>query len=202
MENQYNNINHIQYRACLAICKANLQYVIRLARNGKSPLSIIDGGADTHVLGMAWLPLFTKHANTPKADIIGFDDKDGRKHNLPIGPHATKVRDRNNRLIILRVQHGISNNTAKHTLLCTFQMRERGIIVDDVHLNHHKSNSGEKGTQSIEFKDGTIIDLFCKSALMTFDIEKPTWNEVHGGKLPIYDISVENRNLSNIMMTS
>lgn len=47
-----------------------------------------------HVLGMVWLPLFTEDANTPKVDIIGFDDKAARKYNLPIGLHATKVRDK------------------------------------------------------------------------------------------------------------
>ena len=180
-------VNNLNYTA-------NLQYVIRLARNVKSPLSIIDGGADTHVLGMAWVPLFTEDAKTPKADIIGFDDKAARKYNLPIGPHATKTRDRNNRIIILRAQHGVSNKTAEHTLLCTFQMRELGIVVDDVHVDHPRSNIGEKGSQCIEFEDGTIVDLVCKSASMTFNIEKPTEEEVYNGKIPIYDISVNTWN--------
>ena len=99
---EYMNMENPTFRVNNLNCTANLQYVIRLARNVKSPLSIIDGGADTHVLGMAWLPLFTEDAKTPKADIIGFDDKAARKYNLPIGPHATKARDRNNRIIILR----------------------------------------------------------------------------------------------------
>ena len=95
---------------------------------------------------MTWLPLFNEDASTPKADIIGFDDKAARKYNLPIGPHATKVRDRNNRIIILRVQHGVSNNTTDHTLLCIFQMRELGIIADDIHKDHPRSNNGDKGS--------------------------------------------------------
>ena len=40
-----------------------------------------------------------------------------------------------------------------------------GIIVDDVHNVHPRSNNGEKGTQCIEFEDGTKVDLICNSAL-------------------------------------
>ena len=191
---QIANINKTQYRACAITYRANLQFMIRLARTGKLLLNIIDGGADTHVFGMAWLPLFKEGPNTPRADIVGFDDKAVRKYGLPIGPHATKVKDRNGRYIILKARHGVSNSTAEHTLLCTFQMREMGIIVDDVHNTRPRSNNGEKGTQCIEFEDGTKIDLICKSALMTFNIETSMYNEVFDGNIPVYDISLQHWN--------
>ena len=72
-----------------------------------------------------------------------------RKQNLTIGPHATKVKDNRRRTIILRASHGVSNNSVNHTLLCAFEMREIGIIVDDVHKTHTKSIKGDKGTQTI-----------------------------------------------------
>ena len=90
--------------------------------------------------------------------------------------------------------HGVSNETSDHTILCTFQMRDMGIIVDDVHNTHPRSSNGEKGTQYIEFKDGTKVDFICKSALMTFNIEKPTNNETFEGNIPIYDISQQHWN--------
>ena len=87
--------HNTQYHLNNILCRANFQFVVRLTKQ-KVPLCITDGGADTHVFGRAWIPLFSEGPHTPKADIIGFDDKAARKHGLPIGPHATKVKDRNN----------------------------------------------------------------------------------------------------------
>ena len=82
-------------------------------------LSIIDGGADTHVLGNSWLKLFKVNKNTPLADVIGFDSQAARKHNLPIGPHATKISDSKGREITLITKYGVGNPSSKYTLLCS-----------------------------------------------------------------------------------
>ena len=105
------------------------------------------------------------------ADLIGFDEACAKERRLPIGPHATLVKLDNGERIILRAEHGVSNPTANHTLLCTFECREMGIIVDDCHKNHLKSIDGSRGTQSLQFKDYTTIDLVCRGALMTFETE-------------------------------
>ena len=168
--------------------------MIQLAKFIRKLLNILDAGADTHVFGASWLPLFIEGPLTKRADIIGFDDKAARKHNLPIGPHATKVKDTNNRTIILRGQHGVGNRSSNHTLLCTFELREMGIQVDDVHTRHIKSTNGEKGTQQIVFQDGTIINLVCKTALMSFQSTKTTMDEVINKVYPIYDIAQKNWN--------
>ena len=81
------------------------------------PVCITDGIVDTHVFGRARIPLFSEGTNTPKADINGFDDKASRKHGLPIGPHATKVKYRNNRYIILRALHGVSKNIRPYIIM-------------------------------------------------------------------------------------
>ena len=112
------------------------------------------------------------------ADVVGFDSQAVRKHNLPIGPHATKITDTNGREIILLAKHGVGNPSSKHTLLCSYQMREMGIIVDDVHVRHVKGPMRTMGTQSLIFKDGTIVDLKCKSTLMAFNTMIPTMEEV------------------------
>lgn len=158
-------------------------------------LCITDGRAYTYLFRRAWIRLFSEGPNTPKGDIIGFDDKAARKHGLPIGTHATKDKNRNNWYIILIALHGVSNKTSDHTLLFTFQMRDIGIIVDDVHNTYPRSSNGEKGTQCIEFKDGIKVDVICKSTLMTFNIEKPTYNEIFDGNIHIYDISQQDYNL-------
>ena len=40
-------------------CRAHLNYIARLSKfNKRKPLSIVDSGADTHVFGTGWIPLF------------------------------------------------------------------------------------------------------------------------------------------------
>ena len=96
--------------------------------------------------------------------------------------------------IILRAEHGVSNPTANHTLLCSFECREMGIIVDDCHKRNNKSIDGTKGTQSIQFQDKTSIDLLCKAALMTFVTEKLAPEDLENNKYPIYDIAIPDWN--------
>ena len=184
-QTQYFNFNNIIQ------CKAHIEYIARLSiHGGKKSLAIMDSGADTHVFGKGWLPLFEKGPHMPTADLIGFDSLYAKKQNLPIGPHAALVRTENGDLIILRAEHGVSNPTANHTLLSTFECREQGIMVDDCHKNHIKSINGEKGTQSIQFKDSTKIDLICKAALMTFYTETLTWKDIEEKKYSIYEIVI------------
>lgn len=38
-------------------------------------------------------------------------------------------------------------------------MKEKGIIVDDVHAHHVKGPMETMGTQSLIFEDGTTLDL-------------------------------------------
>ena len=71
-------------------------------------------------------------------------------------------------------------------------MREMGIIVDDVSKNHSLNIHGDKGTQSINFDDGTIIPLKCRHTLMVFITTIPTEHEI--ATLPTYDIAMENWN--------
>ena len=75
------------------------------------------------------------------------------------------------------------------TLLCAFEMRQIGIVVDDVHKTHNKSIQGDKGTQSIMFQDGTTVDLRCESTLMTCGSPRPTMKEILNEDFPMYDIA-------------
>ena len=77
------SINNTQYNVSMIVCKANLQYIARLAHHKNKSLCIINEGADTHVFGYSWLPLFTVGPHTKKADIIGFDEMAARKHTYP-----------------------------------------------------------------------------------------------------------------------
>ena len=62
----------------------------------------------------------------------------------------------------------------------------------DVSKHHCLNINGEKGTQSINFKDGTIIPLKCCHTSMVFITTIPTEHEI--ATLPTYDITMENWN--------
>ena len=68
-----------------------------------------------------------KHAN-----VIRFDEKSAKKSGLPIIQAVTKVNMPNGESILLCAKHLIYNEDCSHTLLSNFQMREMGIIVDDM----------------------------------------------------------------------
>ena len=78
-------MNCARFNVLITQCRVNLQY-ITLLTGIKKYLSIIDGGADTHVVGKAWRHMYSLTPSTPKADVIGFDDNAARKYNLPSGP--------------------------------------------------------------------------------------------------------------------
>ena len=189
IDNEAFNINRARFNVMTTQCRVNLQYISMLS-GIKIYLSIIDGGADTYVVGKSWMPMYILGPQTPKADVIGFDDNAARKHNLPIGPYATNVKDTNGKEIIMYAKHAVGNESSDHTLLCSFHMREIGIIIDDVSSRHINNTSEENGTQSVTFKDETIVDLRCRSTLMSFDTTLHTEKEI--ATLPVYEIAMDN----------
>ena len=67
-----------------------------------------------------------------------------------------------------------------------------GIIVDDVSKRHLKDPSS-KGTHSIHFPNGHVIDLQTRGALSTFKVSKPTMEEYLNTPVEdIVDIVFEN----------
>ena len=101
--------------------------------------------------------------------------------------------------------------TLPHSLLSNYEMREAGVIVDDVSKNHFRDTDMNKGTQSIHFlnddkKIKFTVNLVVRAALMTFECSKPTLEEYY--KLPVVDIGCENwnpqrhRDDNNALMTT
>lgn len=118
--------------------------------------------------------------------IIIFDELAATKQNPSIGPHVTKTKDNKGRIIILLSSHRVSNRSVNHFFLCSFEMREIGLIVDDIHKTYIKSEKKDMGSQIIQLQDSTTIDLKFKSTLMTINSEFPTMEEVMSKKYPIY----------------
>ena len=81
-------------------------------------------------------------------------------------------------------------------LLSTFELREAGVIVDDVYVKHTASHMGNAGTQTLYFKGVTEILLsHHQGALMVFTATLPTLGEyalAMAGKIKMFDIGVLN----------
>jgi S-adenosylmethionine/arginine decarboxylase-like enzyme len=93
----------------------------------KYHISILDGGADTCVLGQGW-EVLSVH-NSRRANVVGFDHEAAIKRNLPIVSAITAVYLPNGISVILIVHEAIYNDKANHSLLSEFQLRDFGILV-------------------------------------------------------------------------
>ena len=111
--------------------KANTNIWVILVNN-ENDLCIPDGGADSHVGGRTWLPLTPLSGPTVKfANVTGFDAESAKKFGLPIVQAVVKTKTEDGKTILLRAKHLIYNATSPHTLLSTYQMREKFV------LHHH-----------------------------------------------------------------
>jgi hypothetical protein len=84
-------------------------------------ISILDGGANTCVLGKGW-EIITTH-NSRGAKVVGFDHETGIKQNLPIVSAITALDLPNGQSVLLVIHDSIYNETSNHSLLSEFQLR-------------------------------------------------------------------------------
>ena len=102
--------------------RASLHY-LHLFQKEVQHLCIVDGGADTHVGGKAWLSLID--LNDPmvkKVNVVGFDEHTTKKIGLPVGIMVTKCILNSGETKFLRAKHMIVNQNSNHTLLAPYQM--------------------------------------------------------------------------------
>ena len=105
---------------------------------GRYHISILDGGADTCVLGKGWEILSTHDLR--RANLVGFDHETAIKRNLPVVSAITALDLPNGQSILLVIHEGIHNATSNHTLLSEFQLREFGVIIDSTCHRHGGPN--------------------------------------------------------------
>ena len=180
----------------VAVVKAHTDCPMMLAHVEAKALGVPDGGADSVIGGPVWLvhtPLsgpLVKFANA-----ISFDATVAKKTGLPIIAGAAKAVAASGKVLMLRAKHMICNPTSPHTLLSTHQMRQAGVIVDDV-AKHHRKDEHTLGTQAMHFPEkGEKIDFHLKAALFTFELQKPTMEEhLNWPEEDIIDIAVEDWN--------
>ena len=105
-------------------------------------ISILDGGADTCVLGKGWEILPTN--NKRRTNVVGFNHETAIRRNLPILSAITALDLPNGQSIILVIHEGMYNETSNHTLLSKFQLREFGVIINAT-CHRHGGPNNDKG---------------------------------------------------------
>src|SRR5210317_1459416 len=145
------------------VVRTNIHFIHKLATI-ENHLAIVDGVADTHLVGSAWLCIlkFNQLAN-----VVGYDEASTKKEGLPMGVYVSMYTTDNGKPIILRAKHGIQNESSKHTLLSSYQMREVRFVVDEVSTRHMKSPT-ERGMHSIQIPNNIPIGLQTRAILSTF----------------------------------
>jgi hypothetical protein len=118
------SINNTLYNKCM-----NLLFLPE-----KYHISILDGCADTCVLGKGW-EILSIHSSR-RANVVGFDHETAIKRNLPIVSAITALDLPNGQSVLLLGHEGIYNKTSSHSLLSEFQLREFGIVIDSICHRH------------------------------------------------------------------
>jgi hypothetical protein len=142
----------------------------------KYHISILDGGAGTCVLGQGW-EVLSVH-NTRRANVVGFDYKAAVKRNLPIVSAITAVDLPDGISVLLIVHEAIYNDTANHSLLSEFQLRDFGVKIDSIYHKHG-------GIQKMEIQDvgsSLVIPLELSGCMIHFKHRLPTTEEINSLK--------------------
>jgi hypothetical protein len=113
-------------------------------------VSILDGGADTCVLGKGW-EILSIHSSR-RANVVGFDHETAIKRNLPIVSAITALDLPNGQSVFLLVHEGIYNETSNHSLQSEFQLREFRIGIDSTCHRHG-------GAQQMIIIDRNVSDI-------------------------------------------
>jgi hypothetical protein len=135
-------------------------------------ISILDGGADTCVLGKGLKVLASQDSR--RANVFGFDHEDAVKRNLPIVIFFTAVDLPDGSSILLTVHKAIYNDTENYILLSEFQLREFGVQIDSTCHRHG-------GTQQMVIRDdgeSLVVPLELASCMAHFTHLLPNDEEV------------------------
>jgi hypothetical protein len=112
-------------------------------------------------LGQGWEILSVD--NTRTANVVVFDHETAVKRNLPIVSAITAVDLPDGKSVLLIVHEAIYNDTANHSLLLEFQLRDFGIEIDSICHKHGGiqkiviQNIGSSLVMPLELADCMII---------------------------------------------
>jgi hypothetical protein len=109
---EYRSSNHNAHATLSISNSLHMKCMNILHLPEKYYISILDGGADTFVLGQGW-EVLSVH-NTRRANVVGFDHEAAVKRNRPIVSAITAVDFPDGVSVILIVHEAIYNDTANH----------------------------------------------------------------------------------------
>jgi hypothetical protein len=162
------SINNTLYKKCM-----NLLF---LPENHH--ISILNGGADTCVIGKGW-EVLSIH-NSRRANVVGFDHETAIKRNIPIVSAMTAIDVPSGESMLLVIHKGIYNETAAHSLLSEFQFREFGINIDFICHRHGRTQQmiikGDSDSDS--GSDVLTIPLDLAGCMVHFEHRLPTAEEI------------------------
>jgi hypothetical protein len=142
----------------------------------KYHISILDGGADTCVLGQGW-EVLSVH-NTRRANVVGFDHEAALKKNLPIVSAITAVDLPDVISVLIIVHEAIYNDTANHSLLSEFQLSDFGVKIDSICHKH----GGAQKMEIQDFSRSLVIPLDFAGCMIHFKHLLTTIEEINSLK--------------------
>ena len=139
--------------------------------NAAQMYTIVDGGTDTHVLGEGFD--FFKYTEGRLANLVGFDAGLRRNHRR-IGSAAAVFLDVDSNPLLGIFHEAVHNPGQGTSLLCPYQSREHGLIIDDTAKVHRRADN-QWGTQRICDPDtGSILPLTVRGCLLMTPHRLPT----------------------------
>jgi hypothetical protein len=97
--------------------------------------------------------------------VVGFDHEAAVKRNIPIVSAITEFNLPDGASVLLIVYEGIYNDTANHSLLSEFQLRDFGVKIDSICHKHG-------GTQKMVIQDDVdelLIPLELAGCMILFE---------------------------------
>ena len=171
--------NSVQDEGMLEINGSTLTQIKGLLHDmDEEGIACVDGCANAGVLS-THTHVITQVAAHRKANLHGANSTfKTRGLNIGTGVTALVSKDDPTKPICLLEYSEACIHDDPTTLYSCYQMRDFGIIVDDVASHHKKDQDGNTGTQSLHMKDGTTLPLDIKNALPVLNIRKPTEEEL------------------------
>jgi hypothetical protein len=114
--------------------------------------------------------------------VVGLDHETAIKRNLPIVSAMTAIDLPSGQSILLVIHEGIYNETAMHSLLSEFQLREFGINIDSICHRHggtqQMTRKGDSDSDSDNDSDVLTIPLDLSGCMVHFKHRLPTAEEI------------------------
>jgi hypothetical protein len=161
---------------------------IMYAHRSTDYVSVIDGGADTMVLGNGWS--FIEYYTDRTINIVGFDEIEAREYGCPLGTEVSVIKDVTGTEYLMVAHEAVQNERSSTSLLSEGRMRHFGLIVDST-SRQYRGIDGLPGTQSIYAPDKSIqFQMIQRDDLMVLPHRAPSEYKIaHSPRFIMTDVT-------------